>query len=88
MQDVSGLVPADGAATSDEAAPPRPNEPSWIIVRRDSNERSERIGRICVDYPLSHFRDNRIPARKGVWVSSDSSGSDWRLEWRERIDAI
>ncbi len=53
MQEVSGPVPADGAATSDEAAPPRPNEPSWIIVRRDSNERSERIGRICVDYPIS-----------------------------------
>ncbi len=41
MQEVLGRGLAAGAASSDEAAPPRPNDPNWIIVRRDSNDRSD-----------------------------------------------
>ena len=41
MHEVSGRGPGDGAADNEVAAPARPNDPIWIIVLRDSNDRSD-----------------------------------------------
>ena len=41
MHEVSGRGPVAGAADNEDAIPPRPNDPIWIIVRRDSNDRSD-----------------------------------------------
>ena len=71
MQEVSGRGPGDGAADNEEAAPARPNDPIWIIVLRDSNDRSDCNGCMRCSLTAESSPDQLILVEETLAGSTD-----------------